>query len=319
MGVVSGFQAMAGVNEARRRSNIYESQANLGWSQLAEQQEEREKRESFSGKAAEYFIKANPDALSKLGMTDQGFANLSSTEKAGMVGGLIQAQAFKQIADQAQREQADIQALEQFRRAIPVGGQPVNVPNPMAPGLFPDYAIAQPATTAADYARLALEKMPPKQWSAFADMARVWSGKEQDEGYFKVGETNFDLPGIPNIKRVPTGRNTSVLVADPSKSNQAVQIISPTGENLGYGLQERGGLKIIDTGQPTAKDEYQSLAREKGILVRELANTFNAKQKKGLMDAIDDLDERMKQLRKQGGGATASPGNPNDPLGLFSQ
>lgn len=114
----AAFQA--GLNWAnnageQRRAN---QQSNLALQQFAAQREEEANRLAQTSKAAQTFIKANPEVLTKLGMTDLDFANLSASEKVGVVDGYYKSQAMQDVMQQMAARAAQDQANQQFAGAL---------------------------------------------------------------------------------------------------------------------------------------------------------------------------------------------------------
>lgn len=90
----------------------------VAWQQLSEQKTERVNREKAAGKAAEYFFKANPEALTKLGYSEQQLANMSASERSGLALGFVQDQATKQAMQKLAQEQQTMAADQAFGQDI---------------------------------------------------------------------------------------------------------------------------------------------------------------------------------------------------------
>lgn len=94
------YQVEAGI--ANRRTD-------LATAQFMDEQQQRHKKEADAGKAAEYFFKANPDALGTLGESPESFANRSAGDKyaAMLAYGQQQLQALNQAKMEDERAQAN--------------------------------------------------------------------------------------------------------------------------------------------------------------------------------------------------------------------
>lgn len=117
-GFSEGWAVGAGMAEAQARTRLEQNRNQLAWRQLAMQEEERHKREADAGKAAEFFFKANPDALTQVGMTEQQFKNLSASQQSAAALGFVQGQAQKQVMQQLAQEAQQARADAAFGRDV---------------------------------------------------------------------------------------------------------------------------------------------------------------------------------------------------------
>lgn len=131
-----------------------DSRSKLAWAELAAVEEEKLKRESDAGKAAEYFFKANPEAMAATGISEQQFANMSAREQSQAAMGFVQSQATKKIMQELADQKATQTANSAFGRdmsgvygrntmqTLAQGNGPVNPPavgmDQLAAGLSPE-------------------------------------------------------------------------------------------------------------------------------------------------------------------------------------
>ena len=142
--------SFASAYNARTAGRESASRTRLAWAQLAEEQEERDKREAHLGKAADSFFKGMPQALSELGISETQFANMSASEKSAAAQGYMQAQTQKQIYQQLaaqQQAQADDQAA--FGAVQRASTRTTTVPSPTMPGAFADLNVQTTGTPTA--------------------------------------------------------------------------------------------------------------------------------------------------------------------------
>jgi hypothetical protein len=104
-----------------------------------------------AGKAAEFYVKSNPEVLGQLGMQEDEWANMGAQDKAGLVQGVVEANTQKQLAarmedyaaqarlrdQQAQDDQSIGSFLKSYADAPPVS----------TPAQEIDYGGEEPATT----------------------------------------------------------------------------------------------------------------------------------------------------------------------------
>lgn len=103
---MDGYNMMAGNRQMRLQEQQARFQNDLAMRQFAEERDEKAKRLAQTSKAAETFVKANPEVLTKLGLTDQEFANFSAEQQIGVVDGYYKSQAAQELMQQiAQRKQ----------------------------------------------------------------------------------------------------------------------------------------------------------------------------------------------------------------------
>jgi hypothetical protein len=221
---------MRGSHPSQQANAIADDRNALAWKQLAEQQDERVKRETAGGKAAEYFIKANPEALTKLGYTDQQFANMSASEQSGLVMGFVQDQATKQAMQKLAQEQQTMAADQAFGQDINrVFGR--NALQTLARG---DGPVPPPALNG--------------QQLAAGISAQGWQSKRADpllnyhmlttEGGKNAAQIAFEEDPVSGQRFATYGNQMQSSGANPNRvSAQGAPTISPDGQFFHNGRQ----------------------------------------------------------------------------------
>lgn len=135
---------------------------------------------------------------------------------------------------------------------------------------------------------------------------------QQKDAFFRPGDTNFALPGVPNVLRIPLGPNSSQLV--DAGNGQAIAIVGPNGENLGFGLPGRT-TQPLKSGAITPQDQFDRMSQ----LHREYIRQAGESAKFGQKDAAaawqaqaDALAKEMNGLFAPGGAATAPSAQATD-------
>jgi len=117
---------LRGNHPSQLNAKQFERRTDLDLAQYLDQQQERTKQEAAAGKSAEYFFKANPDALKQLNLDEPSLKNMSSADKyTAMV-----SYGKAQMEQEAQKKrQMDEQTRSVFQDAMarrmnsPLGGQ----------------------------------------------------------------------------------------------------------------------------------------------------------------------------------------------------
>jgi hypothetical protein len=286
-------------------------QIRLQWARIAEDRIQEAKKEADLGKAAEYFVKATPEALQAIGVSDGEFANMSAREQAAAVQGYMQAQTLQQAMQKFKQQQAADEALQ---AAVRMAGTstatgPGNATSAMAPGMSPMLDRALPPVTGtastpvtSERLRMALGQNPAAVNAPNFDNLLRAIQTQQMEPMFKPGETNFALPEVADFKRIPTGPNTSQLIYAPRTPGAAVPITGPGGEQLGMGLPGRTGITPLRTGQVTEQDQFKALERLHSDYVRN-AGLYPGKVGEMWQGKADEIAGQMNDLVGGGGGA----------------
>jgi hypothetical protein len=154
-------------------------------------------------------------------------------------------------------EEAGVAALPQFAESLAT-----------APGTNRLQDVAAAMKAAPNVARLRGNTM------ASQILERAMGGRDNANQFFNPGDTNFDLPGVQDFLRVPTGPNTSVLVN--KNSGRLVPLTTPEGENMGYGTAGRSGVQPIRTGQVEPKQLFDAALRRETAARHALADTATA-------------------------------------------
>lgn len=319
---VGAYNAAASKREGQQR-------AQLAWAQMAEQREERYQREADAGKAAEYFFKANPDALMELGVTEKQFANMSARQQSAAAMGFVSAQAQKQVMQQlaqaaeqqaaAQRQLGDDEAaMNAFQRA---STGTATLPSPSAPGMFPDMAVqtTQPPTSASVWQQFAQQPRALRSSMAQPFLRSLAQGS---------GATDpaVALNAKANMMNAEANFNRAQREAQPAPPAVAVRGYTPVPDG-------RGGYQYLRT-QPSAQQQLQisRLQDRAAALKLQIAaydsqlTTGNKKSGADWMpgkgydalkqEAQAQLDEINAQLRDlvggQEGAATGAPAAGND-------
>lgn len=110
MGFMEGYAMVSG----NRDHKLRQQHADLAMREFAAQRDDEAKRLSQNSKAAETFIKANPAVLTKLGMTDQEFANLSASQQIGVVDGYYKSNAMQEVLQSLAQRQTQMDQDQRF-------------------------------------------------------------------------------------------------------------------------------------------------------------------------------------------------------------
>lgn len=133
-GIGGGLAAMGdAMAQGRQRRQTFD----LAMRDRMQKEEEEKKQRAARGKAADAFVKANPDFAKSLGMTPEDWALLSPDDKAATMEGGIKAAAFAegQTLERQRRERLDAEAkFPQFAGMLSQMGQdPASLPQVLAP------------------------------------------------------------------------------------------------------------------------------------------------------------------------------------------
>ena len=179
---------------------------------------------------------------------------------------------------------------------------------------IPPGALQPPAPQAAPMlppAQSRAQQMGPEQFQSAAIRAAFASGLIRDAGdlapvlrgmgtgddkTLSFGKEDVidlgDLTGDPNMKSYRVTRQSRGALTPPYQiagpdSGTAIPIVGKDGEQIGYGLPGRGGIKMIQTGEPTAKDLFRM---EEKAATEDIDNA-----EKRLRDPLITMDPELKK------------------------
>lgn len=190
----------------------------LAWAQLAEQQEERDQRETAAGKAAEFFFKANPSALMELGLSETQFNNMSAQEQSAAALGYVQAQTQKQIYQQLAAEQAAQGVMQRASQ------QQTTMPSPSAPGVLPDLNVQTTGVPTAPRVWQELAANPAAMNApAMQPFLRELAQSGGAQGGFSTGEMGVARPiaGVKGRYFVPVSTGSGQVIEDTAATDAA--------------------------------------------------------------------------------------------------
>lgn len=225
---------MAGLIEQSRDQRIDTSAVDK-FAEAADQY----KQIAAGGKAADYFVKANPGALNQLGVLPEQWDTLGAREKSAAVTGLIKGQGNQELMDKLAEAAQQQKARANFQTFVQQN-----------PDATPEQMLRAGAT-----AGLPMD-----------DLARLGQAfgvaRSAHEPFFKnTDQMAQDIPGVPGAKRVILGGNESQIVRTNTEAPEAPP---------GYAMASdgKGGWKPvkIDAGKLTDAERAKLTATyEKNI------------------------------------------------------
>lgn len=284
--------------------------------------------------AATGALKAHP-----IGLTRDAWNSLSSQDRIAKVQGFIETEAVKTARARESREQADAalrDRIANFNMARDHGQlvlEAARANRASRQDALQDRALAAVPRFTQDLAApgAAPQSANERLMRAFSENPDVFNLPANSLGgnllerflanertaadtFFRPGETNFALPNIPGMLRVPTGPNTSVILADPSKAGQAVAITGPDGQQVGLGLPTRSGVTPLATGSVKENDRYNRLTRQLTGLIAAQGKAYRDETRAEYQKQIEAVEAELNGL-ETGGGASATPGGASAPAG----
>jgi len=209
MGFMEGYEMMAG----NRRMKIAESQNALAWQQFAEQQAERDKRDSAAGKAAEAAYDADPDLASSMGMTKESFRNLSALDKAARVRGVYEAQGQRKLMQELAARKMEMDADSNFTQAMTDSTKfTTAMPSPSAPGFMPDLPVQTTGTPTRASIMQAMAAHPLAWQSKRADPLLNYHLLQDPETAGLVPGVAQPISGAPGHMFVPLSRGSGTVI-----------------------------------------------------------------------------------------------------------
>lgn len=292
----------------------------------AEQAIAQYKQLQDAGKASDSFYRAlGESAPSVTGIPKEQWTTLGARDKASAMVGIIKAQgaremmnqlaqqtaALKQQEEQSRAEDALSQALSRTRgqalaSTLAQGGGPVEPP-PVDSQQLLNTVLSTPGAV--------------NTRTGSALLLKALEQQNMEPPFFQPNQSNFNLPGVQGFIRVPTGPKTSVILAQPGSEANALPIVGPNGENLGFGLANRGGVTPLPQTGLTAKDQFNQLFALKREYVRARAQAFSKEEKAKWDQEIEGIDAGLKALQTsapQTSGPSAPPGAPSGAVEPFA-
>lgn len=262
----------------------YNNQRYLAQQAQNERRDMEAKREADAGKAAEYFVKAQPGVLDALGMNEGEFQNLSARDQASAISGFMEAQAVKKYqaseAAQAALERA-VQSAGRETMSMPgTASAAMGAPTAMDQAMGPVQANV-PVPVTSQRLRTALGQNPQAVNAPnFDNLLRAMQVDEMT-GQPALPQA-FDVGGIKGIYSPRTGA------------------IHTQGNPTGLTFDQR--LDLLDR---------KGLLDEKRSLISAMGNSFG-EDKVYYKGQIDQIDQRLKAGRRAANAAeeAAAPASP---------
>lgn len=321
MGFMEGYQMTAG----NRQIKLEQQRNNLALQQFAAQREDEQKRLTTASKAAEYYVKSNPDALKAMGLTDQEFANMSAAEQIGAVDGYYKSQATREVLQQIAQRQATMAADQRFADTLqqrtassltvpPVGSDPTGMmmfsglPSrtatttrvPTRDDLLAAMAAAPLSSASKEMLNYRLLQDPQNdeamRLNAMANMLNARANFARVAG---AGNVATEYPDVPNYVKVPDGKGGWKYLPNRPNSQQSLE-------------------------QSRLRDRRDSIKAQLAAIEAEIARgnkktgidwlpgkSFN-ETKAELQQQLDEIDARINDL---GNGNDGTPSTKSKPAG----
>lgn len=319
MGFMDGYNMTAGNRQLRLQEQQAQFNNNLALQQLAEQRSNEAKRLAQTSKAAETFVKANPNVLQTVGMTDQEFANLSADQQIGVVDGFYKSQATRQVMQelaakqrQAEQDQVFADTLRQRARTtltIPaVGADPTGLTNFAA---MPSRPVpADRALTRQDV--LAAIAAAPTSPQAIDLLKAVQSGDEASS-FFNPNDVGRlrEIQGAPGYGLAVTGPRQSQVIYTGGPQGSSVNV--PGVGDVGV-ITTKPGQSTIVPGQQTQGQIREALAKAEADIAK-LQTKIKADPEMGqyLAGALAEQESLAQSYRAALGGQGGTVNNNSKP------
>jgi hypothetical protein len=247
--------------------------------------DERAQQEADGAKAVDFMLKASPELKQRLGLTDKELGTLGARDKISLGTGLMKSLALEQIVGELGEAAARRKGREQLPQLNAAFADRISPQN--GPAMPP---MAAWGSVARDYPDAAAQLSP--------HMLTKLMPEAGDEAFFKPGETEFKLPGVKGVLRVPTGPKTSVVMMDPDSAGNATRITGPGGEDLGFGLPGRSGVTPLKTGEVRDKDKYDRLSKQLNALISAQGKAITQKARDAYQEQISTVEQQIQSLEE---------------------
>lgn len=298
-----------------RGSHPSQKQNDLAMRQFAEERDDKAKRLAMTSKAAETFIKANPEVLTKLGLTDQEFANFSAEQQIGVVDGYYKSQAAQELMQQIAQRKQQLEQDQTFTDTLKARTRS-NFTMP-AVGSDPTGMVA----FAGMPSRTATTQRVPNRDDLLASMAaapmssaskELMSARLLQDGLGVAPQINYSEDPETGTRFATYGNVLQPSGVNPKRAGATVPITGPNGEQLGVGLPNKSGVTPLNTGSVKDKDKYDRLSKQlNGLIEAQGKAAYNATASGAYQKQIDAVVQQIQELENAApaGGASA-PASP---------
>lgn len=223
---------------------------------------EKFKQVQDAGKAADYFVKANPDALSSMGIHQDEWQTLGARDKSAAVTGLVKSQAQQEVM----QRMADVAAQARERNAQAQATQDTGTFLKAYAADLPEDAEDTPQTRLAQ----GLSALPPT-----AEIGRVFpQAMNSLEKFATIGAnannaTSFDEDPVTGFRVARLGRQIIPSGTDPAKLSTTGPVTSDDNQfffngktwmnKKGTEITPKDALKTYNTNQKRMGELQTSL------------------------------------------------------------